>query len=82
MPLQVPQFILDQLWSQGRPCRILCTQPRRISASSGWFVVLYSYFRMIAKAFFKVPNMGLGWQWLNELQQSVENQLARLWDIR
>eukprot|EP00250_Pteridium_aquilinum_P000849 c11023_g1_i1 orf=66-3809(+) len=31
---QVPQFILGHLWSEGRPCRILCTQPRRISASS------------------------------------------------
>lgn len=31
---QVPQFILDHMWSEGRPCRILCTQPRRISASS------------------------------------------------
>lgn len=31
---QVPQFILDHFWNEGRPCRILCTQPRRISASS------------------------------------------------
>lgn len=31
---QVPQFILDHMWSQGRPCKILCTQPRRISATS------------------------------------------------
>ncbi|KAI5067330.1 hypothetical protein GOP47_0017858 [Adiantum capillus-veneris] len=31
---QVPQYILDHLWSQGRPCRIICAQPRRISASS------------------------------------------------
>eukprot|EP00249_Psilotum_nudum_P020389 c27681_g1_i1 orf=52-3915(+) len=29
---QVPQFILDHVWSQGKPCKILCTQPRRISA--------------------------------------------------
>ena len=25
------------MWSSGKPCRILCTQPRRISASSGWY---------------------------------------------
>ncbi|MCO5611904.1 hypothetical protein L7F22_066163 [Adiantum nelumboides] len=31
---QVPQYILDHLWSEGRPCRIVCAQPRRISASS------------------------------------------------
>lgn len=31
---QVPQFILDHMWSQGKSCKILCTQPRRISATS------------------------------------------------
>lgn len=31
---QVPQFILQHLWSQGKPCKIICTQPRRISAIS------------------------------------------------
>ncbi|KAH9315838.1 hypothetical protein KI387_024465, partial [Taxus chinensis] len=31
---QVPQFILDHMWSQGKACKILCTQPRRISATS------------------------------------------------
>ena len=31
---QVPQFILDDAWQQGQPCRVLCTQPRRISAIS------------------------------------------------
>lgn len=31
---QVPQYLLDQAWQQGRPCRVLCTQPRRISAVS------------------------------------------------
>ncbi|KAH7388020.1 hypothetical protein KP509_16G053600 [Ceratopteris richardii] len=31
---QVPQYILDSLWSQGKECRIICAQPRRISASS------------------------------------------------
>ena len=30
--LQVPQFLLDQYQAAGRPLRILCTQPRRISA--------------------------------------------------
>jgi ATP-dependent RNA helicase DHX36 len=29
---QVPQFLLDACWEKGRPCKILCTQPRRISA--------------------------------------------------
>uniref|UniRef100_A0A7I4A4A1 RNA helicase n=1 Tax=Physcomitrium patens TaxID=3218 RepID=A0A7I4A4A1_PHYPA len=31
---QVPQYILDHMWSQNKPCRIICTQPRRISATS------------------------------------------------
>ena len=31
---QVPQYILDESWRQGRACRVLCTQPRRISAVS------------------------------------------------
>ncbi|CAM6097575.1 unnamed protein product [Calypogeia fissa] len=31
---QVPQYILDHMWQQGKPCKILCTQPRRISATS------------------------------------------------
>ncbi|GLJ39839.1 hypothetical protein SUGI_0814530 [Cryptomeria japonica] len=31
---QVPQFILDYMWSQGKACKLLCTQPRRISATS------------------------------------------------
>ncbi|CAI0461166.1 unnamed protein product [Linum tenue] len=31
---QVPQFLLDHLWSRGEVCKIVCTQPRRISAMS------------------------------------------------
>ncbi|KAJ8521412.1 hypothetical protein ONZ45_g1880 [Pleurotus djamor] len=31
---QVPSFILESQLSQGKPCRILCTEPRRISAMS------------------------------------------------
>ncbi|KAJ7515980.1 hypothetical protein O6H91_22G036900 [Diphasiastrum complanatum] len=31
---QVPQFILDHMWSKGKACKIICTQPRRISAIS------------------------------------------------
>ncbi len=31
---QVPQYLLDQAWEQGQACRLLCTQPRRISAVS------------------------------------------------
>ncbi|CAN1229354.1 DExH-box ATP-dependent RNA helicase DExH6 [Linum perenne] len=31
---QVPQFLLDHLWSRGEVCKIICTQPRRISAMS------------------------------------------------
>ncbi|MED6135095.1 hypothetical protein PIB30_042981 [Stylosanthes scabra] len=31
---QVPQFILDHMWSKGAVCKIVCTQPRRISATS------------------------------------------------
>ena len=31
---QVPQYILDQYARNGRPCNIVCTQPRRIAATS------------------------------------------------
>ncbi|XP_027331218.1 DExH-box ATP-dependent RNA helicase DExH6 isoform X2 [Abrus precatorius] len=31
---QVPQFILDHVWGKGEVCKIVCTQPRRISATS------------------------------------------------
>ncbi|KAK2431476.1 DExH-box ATP-dependent RNA helicase DExH6 [Trifolium repens] len=31
---QVPQYILDHMWGKGEVCKILCTQPRRISAMS------------------------------------------------
>ncbi|KAK9835371.1 hypothetical protein WJX81_005267 [Elliptochloris bilobata] len=31
---QVPQYLLEQAWAAGRGCRIMCTQPRRISAIS------------------------------------------------
>ncbi|KAG5596422.1 hypothetical protein H5410_037654 [Solanum commersonii] len=31
---QVPQFILDHMWGKGETCKIICTQPRRISATS------------------------------------------------
>ncbi|KAF5744051.1 ATP-dependent RNA helicase DHX36-like isoform X1 [Tripterygium wilfordii] len=31
---QVPQFLLDHMWSKGKACKIVCTQPRRISATS------------------------------------------------
>ncbi|KZV16627.1 hypothetical protein F511_12083 [Dorcoceras hygrometricum] len=31
---QVPQFLLDHAWSKGKTCKIVCTQPRRISATS------------------------------------------------
>jgi HrpA-like RNA helicase len=33
--LQVPQFILEDAWYRGKGCRVVCTQPRRISAISG-----------------------------------------------
>ena len=29
---QVPQFLLDDCWANGKPAKIICTQPRRISA--------------------------------------------------
>jgi len=32
--LQVPQMILDDCHAHNRPCRIFCTQPRRLSALS------------------------------------------------
>ncbi|ONK74446.1 uncharacterized protein A4U43_C03F6330 [Asparagus officinalis] len=31
---QVPQYILDHIWGKGETCKIVCTQPRRISAIS------------------------------------------------
>ncbi|KAL6983216.1 DExH-box ATP-dependent RNA helicase DExH6 [Sarracenia purpurea var. burkii] len=31
---QVPQFLLDDKWGKGETCKIVCTQPRRISAIS------------------------------------------------
>ncbi|CAI9111904.1 OLC1v1012242C1 [Oldenlandia corymbosa var. corymbosa] len=31
---QVPQFLLDHMWGKGENCKIVCTQPRRISAIS------------------------------------------------
>lgn len=31
---QVPQYILDDCTSKNEPCRIICTQPRRIAAVS------------------------------------------------
>ncbi|KAL4451226.1 hypothetical protein ABPG77_009298 [Micractinium sp. CCAP 211/92] len=31
---QVPQFILEDAWARGKGCRVICTQPRRISAVS------------------------------------------------
>jgi hypothetical protein len=31
---QVPQMILDDCHANSRPCRIFCTQPRRLSAIS------------------------------------------------
>ncbi|XP_004491282.2 DExH-box ATP-dependent RNA helicase DExH6-like isoform X1 [Cicer arietinum] len=31
---QVPQYILDYMWGKGEVCKVICTQPRRISAVS------------------------------------------------
>ncbi|WOK99561.1 DExH-box ATP-dependent RNA helicase DExH6 [Canna indica] len=31
---QVPQYLLDYMWDKGEDCKIICTQPRRISAIS------------------------------------------------
>ncbi|PIA37828.1 hypothetical protein AQUCO_03000397v1 [Aquilegia coerulea] len=31
---QVPQYLLDYMWGKGEVCKIVCTQPRRISATS------------------------------------------------
>ncbi|XP_047340945.1 DExH-box ATP-dependent RNA helicase DExH6 [Impatiens glandulifera] len=31
---QVPQFILDSMWYRGETCKIVCSQPRRISVTS------------------------------------------------
>ena len=34
MFLQIPQLILNDCHERGKPCRIFCTQPRRLSAVS------------------------------------------------
>ncbi|KAI3812290.1 hypothetical protein L1987_16997 [Smallanthus sonchifolius] len=34
MNLIVPQYLLDYMWSKAEACKIVCTQPRRISAIS------------------------------------------------
>ena len=31
---QVPQMILEDQWERGKPCHVMCTQPRRLSATS------------------------------------------------
>ncbi|XP_021300774.1 DExH-box ATP-dependent RNA helicase DExH6-like isoform X1 [Herrania umbratica] len=31
---QVPQYLLDYMWGKGEACKVVCTQPRRISATS------------------------------------------------
>lgn len=31
---QVPQYILEQCAYTNKPCRIICTQPRRLAATS------------------------------------------------
>lgn len=31
---QVPQYILEECSNQSKPCRIICTQPRRLAATS------------------------------------------------
>lgn len=31
---QVPQYILENCWEKGKSCRVMCTQPRRLSATS------------------------------------------------
>lgn len=31
---QVPQYILEESTKQNQPCRIICTQPRRLAATS------------------------------------------------
>ncbi|CAH9072884.1 unnamed protein product [Cuscuta epithymum] len=31
---QVPQYVLDHMWAKGEPCKIVCSQPRRVSATS------------------------------------------------
>ena len=38
--VQVPQYILDDWWGKKERCRVLCTQPRRISATSGGYCQL------------------------------------------
>lgn len=32
LSFQIPQFLLDDCFKNGIPCRIFCTQPRRLAA--------------------------------------------------
>jgi len=50
--IQVPQFILDHMWGKGEVCKIVCTQPRRISATSG--VQLFWILDLIFNLYFYV----------------------------
>ena len=55
--MQVPQFVLDYMWGKGEACKIVCTQPRRISATSGAydlsvFKVLRSFLNSFSSLFY------------------------------
>ena len=39
--IQVPQCLLDNMWGKGEACKIVCTQPQRISATSGMHSLLW-----------------------------------------
>ena len=50
--MQVPQFVLDSMWGKGESCKIVCTQPRRISATSGVHKIsVYKVLRFFLNSF-------------------------------
>lgn len=50
---QVPQFLLDHMWGKREACKIICTQPRRISAISGvcYPTILFYFFVIFCPSF-------------------------------
>lgn len=46
---QVPQYLLDYMWDKGEACKIICTQPRRISAISGDYYLVYIFYSICSR---------------------------------
>lgn len=50
--IQVPQYILDSMWAKEKACKIVCTQPRRISATSGALTIVTEYTLFVPRALY------------------------------